>query len=135
MDSKRKPLWVMDRPEEALRAYRKALELNPHAIDGWSMLWGVLQQQGRYRLWHHMAEQMTALLPEEPKLWFYFGIANAELGRYEAALTAYDQALKIDPELNKKGIPADLHRTVVLSNLGRHTAALEVLESYPGACF
>ncbi|NMQ18874.1 tetratricopeptide repeat protein [Candidatus Competibacter phosphatis] len=124
-------VWVMDRPEEALRAFGKALELNPRAIDSWGFIWDLFEEQGRYRLWHRMAEQMTALLPEEPIFWFSFGIANAELGRYEAALTAYDRALKIDPELNKKGIPADLHRTVVLSNLGRHTAALEVLESTP----
>jgi tetratricopeptide (TPR) repeat protein len=124
-------VWVMDQPEEALRAFGKALELNPRAIDSWGFIWNLFEEQGRYRLWHRMAEQMTALLPEEPIFWFSFGIANAELGRYEAALTAYDQALKIDPELNKKGIPADLHRTVVLSNLGRHTAALEVLESTP----
>ena len=126
-------LWTMDRTEEALRAYRKALELNPRAIDSWGFIWDLFEEQGRYRLWHRMAEQMTALLPEEPILWFSFGIANAELGRYEAALAAYDRALKIDPDLDKKGTPADLHRTVVLSNLGRHTAALEVLESTPAS--
>ncbi|HMR04011.1 MAG TPA: tetratricopeptide repeat protein, partial [Candidatus Competibacter phosphatis] len=118
-------------PEEALHAFGKALELNPRAIDTWSFIWDLFEEQGRYRLWHRMAEQMTALLSEEPILWFSFGIANAELGRYEAALTAYDRALKIDPDLDKKGTPADLHRTVVLSNLGRHTAALELLESIP----
>ena len=124
-------VWVMDQPEEALHAFGKALELNPRAIDTWSFIWDLFEEQGRYRLWHRMAEQMTALFPEEPILWFSFGIANAELGRYEAALTAYDRALKIDPDLDKKGTPADLHRTVVLSNLGRHTAALELLESIP----
>ncbi len=70
-------LWTMDRPEEALHVYLKALELNPRTVNGWRYLWDLFEEQGRYRLWHRMAEQMTALLPEEPKLWFYFGTANA----------------------------------------------------------
>ncbi|MDG4561420.1 MAG: AAA family ATPase [Candidatus Competibacter sp.] len=122
-------VWVMDRPEEALRAYRKAIELNPRAVSGWEYLWDLFEEQGRYRLWHQMAEQMTAFLPEEPKLWFYFGTTNAYLGRYEAALAAHDRALTIDPDLDSKGEPVSLFRALVLSNLGRHTAALQVLES------
>ncbi|MCB1826231.1 MAG: tetratricopeptide repeat protein, partial [Candidatus Competibacteraceae bacterium] len=124
-------VWVMDRPEEALRAYGKALELNPLAGDGWRLLWILLLEQGRYRLWHQMAEQMTVLLPEEPIIWFYFGNANAELGRYKAALAAYDQALKIDPNLHRKEEPVTLFRALVLSNLGCPGAALEALESTP----
>ncbi|MEI2769309.1 MAG: tetratricopeptide repeat protein [Candidatus Competibacter sp.] len=121
----------MDRPEEALHAYRKALESNPHAIDDWLILWSTLQEQGCFRLIHRMAEQMTALLPEEPKLWFYFGITNAYLGRYEAALAPYDRALMIDPDLDRKEESVSLYRAMTLSLLGRHGAALEVLESTP----
>ena len=95
-------VWVMDRPEEALRAYRKAIELNPRAVSGWEYLWDLFEEQGRYRLWHQMAEQMTAFSTEEPKLWFYFGTTNAYLGRYEAALAAHDRALTIDPDLDSK---------------------------------
>lgn len=124
-------LWIMDRPEEALHAFRKALELNLYAINGWGHLWNLFEEQGRFRLIYRMAEQMTALLPEVPTLWFSFGTANAELGRYEAALAAYDQALKIDPEPHKKEEPVTLFRALVLSGLGRHGAALELLESIP----
>jgi hypothetical protein len=124
-------LWAMNRTEETLRAFRKSLELNPHAVDGWKHLWILLLEQGRYRLWHQMAEQMTVLLPEKPMIWFYFGIANAELGRYEAALAAYDRALKIDPNLHRKEEPFTLFRVMALSDLGRHGAVLEAQESYP----
>ena len=124
-------LWSADRPDEALHAYRKALELNPRTIDGWEHLWGTLQEKGRWRLWHQMAEQVTALLPEEPKLWLYFGIANRDLGRFEAALAAYDRALTIDPDLDRKEESVSLYRAMTLSLLGRHGAALEVLGSTP----
>lgn len=126
-------LWTMDRTEEALRAYRKALELNPRTIDGWRYLWDSLWLQGRWRLLHQMAEQLTALLPEEPKLWFYLGFANAELGRYEVALAAYDRALMIGPDLDRKRELVSLFRALVLINLGRHGAALEALESIPAS--
>ncbi|MDG4553383.1 MAG: tetratricopeptide repeat protein [Candidatus Competibacter sp.] len=124
-------LWEIDRPEEALHAFRKALELNPRTVDGWEYLWSFFQEQGHWQLFHRMAEQMTVLLPEEPKLWSYFGTANILLGRHDAALTAYDQALTINPNLDEKGEPTALYRTVVLSNLDHHTAALKVLESLP----
>jgi len=125
-------LWAMNRTEEALHAYRKTVELNPRAIDSWGFLWDLFEEQGRFRLIYRMVEQMTVLLPEEPRLWFSFGIANAELGQYEAALAAYDRALTIDPDLSRKVETVSLLRAVVLRSLGRHSAALETLESIPG---
>ena len=138
-EPKTAPAWIqrgnnlrdIDRPEEALHAYRKALELNPRALGGWRRLWGLFWEQGRWRLFHRMAEQMTVLLPEEPKLWSYFGIANRDLGRFEAALAAYDRALMIDPDLDRQEEPVSFYRAAMLSQLGRHTAALEALESSP----
>jgi len=124
-------LWQADRQKEALSACRKALELNPRTVDVWKLLWLLFQEQGRLRLVHRMAEQVTALLPREPKLWFYFGIANMGLGQFEAALAAYDQALMFDPDLDRKREPVSLYRAMVLSLLGRHAAALRVLESSP----
>ncbi len=124
-------LWKMDRPEEALRAYRKAVELNPRDVDSWKHLWGFLWIQGHYRLIHRMAEQMTDLLPEAPKLWFNFGTTNTDLSQHDAALAAHDQALTIDPDLDRNEEQVSLYRVAMLGQLGRHGAALKVLESTP----
>ncbi|MDG4561145.1 MAG: tetratricopeptide repeat protein, partial [Candidatus Competibacter sp.] len=121
-------LAEMDRWEESLHAYRKALELDPRYIDAWSHLFGSLHKQGRPKLYQNMAEQLVAFLPEEARLWSYFGTANACLGRFEDALAAYERALALDSELNRKEEPAFFYRALMLRDLGRHAAALEALE-------
>ena len=120
-----------DRPGEAINAYRKAIEPDPRIIDDWECLLGLLEEQGHYQLIFHMAEQLTALLPKEPMFWFYFGITNMNLGRFEVALEAYDQTLKIDPNLDRKGEPVSFYRATTLSILGHHAAALKALGSSP----
>lgn len=123
--------WGMDQQDEALRAYCEALALNPRYMDGWSHLGGALSEQGRDRLDYQMMKRMTALLPEEPKLWSYLGTANADLGQFENALAAYDRALALDFELDKKEHAVSLWRAMMLGALGRHTTALEALEATP----
>jgi tetratricopeptide (TPR) repeat protein len=42
--------------------------------------------------------QATSLNPSMYEAWNYVGYTNRKLGNYEAALTAYDRALKLKPE-------------------------------------
>ncbi|MDD4651255.1 MAG: tetratricopeptide repeat protein [Methanothrix sp.] len=59
------------------------------------------------------------------EVWFNKGFAYSSLGRYEEAISSYEQAIRIDPQLaeawNNKGI--------ALSNLGRHKEAIKAYEA------
>lgn len=126
-----KDYCYMNRREDAFHAYRRALELDPYLIDAWENIIYLLKNSGRYRLYHHMIEQAVLLLPDEPRLRFYFGTANMNQGRFEEALAAYERALELDSELDNKGVPVFLYRAITMSSLGRHTDVLKALEHTP----
>ncbi len=121
-------LLTMERQVEALNAYIEALKLDHHNIDAWNQLLGLLQEQGRFKLYHCMLGRLVKLLPDEAKLQYYLGIAFSDLGLHEQALTAYETAFEMDPKLEDNGIPVTLYRARSLNYLGMHSKALEALE-------
>ena len=72
-DQRGNDLGFMDQHDEALIAFRQALALEPRRIAVWNHLFGLLQEQGRYRLFHRAAERAADLMPQEPKLHSYLG--------------------------------------------------------------
>ncbi|MDZ7621521.1 MAG: tetratricopeptide repeat protein [Candidatus Competibacteraceae bacterium] len=121
-------LWLMNRPDEALQAYRKALEIEPHRIEAWDDFLGLLKGQGRYRLFHRLAERAASLMPEQARLQSYLGTASRDLGDFNAALACYERALAADPELDQKGEPATLLQAQVLGDMGQYGEVLRRLE-------
>jgi tetratricopeptide (TPR) repeat protein len=125
-------LWAMDRHDEALGAFRQALALEPRRIAVWDHLFGALQEQGRYRLNHQVAEGAAGLMPQEPVFVFSLGNAKSHLGDFDGALACYQRAHELDPELDGKGKPVTLWRAISLARVGRHGEALALLaESQP----
>jgi len=110
-----------------LGAYREALALEPRRIAVWSHLLGALQDQGRYRLNHRLAERTADLMPQESTLHAYLGHAKAWLGDYERALACNQRAQELDPELDGKGEPVTLWRAIGLARVGRYGEALALL--------
>ena len=62
--------------------------------------------------------------------WLNLGVARGQLKRYEEALNAFDEALKIDP----KYAPAWFQKAVVLGSAGVHDRAGKALGPVAGAC-
>ena len=120
--------WLTNRPDEALQAYRKALEIEPHRIEAWDDFLGLLKGQGRYRLFHRLAERAASLMPEQARLQSYLGTASRDLGDFNAALACYERALAADPELDQKGEPATLLQAQVLGDMGQYGEVLRRLE-------
>ncbi len=112
--------WLTNRPDEALQAYRQALEIDPRRMEAWDDLFGLLREQGRYRLIHRLAGRAVSLMPEQARLQSHLGMASRDLGDFDAALAWYERALVADPELDQQGVPVTLCQARVLGDMGRY---------------
>jgi tetratricopeptide (TPR) repeat protein len=121
-------LWSLDRHDESLRGYAKALALEPRRMEAWKHLLGSLQEQGRAGTFKRIVDRLVQLMPESSRLRFYRGIASRDLGDFETAIDDYERAVEIDPALDSAGLPATSFRAVDLAHSGRHAEALALLE-------
>ena len=55
-------------------------------------------EAGNYERALELMEQVVRSEPDNADAWNYVGFSNRKLNRFEQALTAYQRALKIDPE-------------------------------------
>ena len=115
-----------DSPEEALAAYRRALELDPGLADAHLNLGRLLHEQGSTLEAEHCYRQALTARPEDATAAYNLGVALQDLGRLEAAAEAYENALELDRTL------ADAHYNLagIYEELGQREAAFRHLRTY-----
>jgi tetratricopeptide (TPR) repeat protein len=113
-------------PEEAIAAYRRALEIDPGLADAHVNLGRLLHESGRTAEAEQCYRLALAARPEDETAAFNLGVALQDLGRLEEAAEAYESALEIDREL------ADAHYNLagLYERLGRPEAAFRHLRTY-----
>jgi tetratricopeptide (TPR) repeat protein len=107
-----KALQAQGKPDDAITAYRDAIRLQPEYAEAHCNLGLVLQRQGKYA--EALAELRTghALGSKQPgwrypsALWVQHGLGNAlqAQGKLDDAITAYRQALDLDPKYTQAHI-------------------------------
>lgn len=86
-----------DDPEEAERAYRHALDLDPQHADAHLNLGRLLHDRGRLDLAEiHYAKALEAR-PDDPTAAFNLGVALQDQDRPQDAVQAYRRAVELDP--------------------------------------
>ncbi|MCG6941771.1 MAG: tetratricopeptide repeat protein [Thiohalocapsa sp.] len=126
-------LQVIQGLDDAVRAYGKALALEPRRMDAWRRLLGALQEQGRSRTCQRVTDAFATLMPESALGQAYRGFARHSVGDLDTALRAYDRALELDPELDQHGTPLTLEKAAALTSSGRPGEALALLsQPQPG---
>ena len=95
-------LGELDRPEEALRAFQQALKYDPNGYTILNNIGVVSRELGRLAESEAAFRKVVALAPE-----FVFGHYNLGhtlflQGRYQAALAAYTEGQRRDPEKNPR---------------------------------
>ena len=110
-------LYHANRPGEALEKYRQCIKLNPGVFSVWENTLDILHQQNNADEMLRIAEQAMDAFPNQPKAYYYFGIAATEKGRYDDALSQLEQALLMSG--NNLPLRLDLTDQIGLALLGK----------------
>lgn len=121
----------LNQPDQAIAAYRQALQINPDDASAWYNLGHSYDDIKRYDDAITAYRQVIRIDPDNIKAWSNIGISYSGLKRYDEAITAYRQVLRIDPE----AIPAWNNLGIIYSDLKRYDNAIaafhEVLRINP----
>ncbi|MFX0092255.1 MAG: tetratricopeptide repeat protein [Candidatus Hodarchaeota archaeon] len=88
---------MMNRYEEALKAYEQALTLDPKNARDWICKGATLNCLTQYAEALSCCDRALSLEPLK-EAWHTKGEVLGKLGRYTEAIECFDQALKIDPD-------------------------------------
>lgn len=113
-------------PEEAMAAYRQALEIDPGLADAHVNLGRLLHERGEAAEAERHYRLALAVRPEDATAVFNLGVALQDLDRLAEAAEAYEKALEIDRSL------ADAHYNLagLYERLGQPEAAFRHLRTY-----
>jgi tetratricopeptide (TPR) repeat protein len=115
-----------EEPDEAMAAYRRALEIDPRLADAHLNLGRLLHERGEAAAAEAHYRQALAARPEDTTAAFNLGVALQDLGRLEEAAEAYESALAVDRSL------ADAHYNLsgLYEKLNQPEAAFRHLRTY-----
>lgn len=113
-------------PEEAMAAYRRALEIDPGLADAHVNLGRLLHEREETDAAEHHYRLALAARPDDATAAFNLGVALQDLGRLAEAAEVYEKALEIDRDL------ADAHYNLsgLYERLGQPEAAFRHLRTY-----
>jgi len=112
--------------DEAIEAYRRALDLDPHHIAARINLGRLLHERGSYSAAEAHYRLALASRPRDPTALFDLGICLEDLGRLHEAVAVYREAIDADVE------HADAHYNLarLYERLGDAPAALRHLQAF-----
>ena len=115
-----------DAPEEAMAAYRRALEIDARLADAHLNLGRLLHERGEAAAAEEHDRQALAARPDDATAVFNLGVALQDLGRLSEAAEAYESALALDRAL------ADAHFNLsgLYETLGQREDAFRHLRTY-----
>ena len=88
----------LERHEEALNSYDRALEIKPDYFQGWTCRGDVLVKLERYDKALKSYDRALEIKPDYFQGWMRRAATFAKLERYDKALKSYDRALEIKPD-------------------------------------
>lgn len=98
----------IDDPEISIRAYERAISLDPKRLDARINLGRLLHENGATAKAERVYRDAIKQCGNDPLLLYNFGVLLDDLGRKPEAMAAYELALKIDPAM------ADCHYNLAL---------------------
>lgn len=113
-------------PEDARRAYERALELDPEHAEARLNLGRLHHEEGRLKEAEGHYRRAAEGRPEDPTAVFNLGVVLQDLGRTREALDAYRKVLDAEPRY----ADAWFNRASLLEELGERGEAFRSLKRY-----
>lgn len=88
---------------EAIKSYKKVIEINPNVISAWYNMGMAYQELGEYDSAIDVYKITLRNNPDFADTWYCLGVAYYKLGKRKEAINAYEKALKLDPNLVVSG--------------------------------
>ena len=114
----------MQRHEEALASFRRAIALRPDFAEAHNSLGGALNDLGRHREAIESCEQALALRPHFAEAYGNLGLILTALNRHDEAIASCRKALSINPDLAE----AHCNLGCALNDLGHQKEAIASYE-------
>jgi len=115
----------LDRLQEAIDCYDRALEINPMDASIWYKKGAALNKLGEYQDAIGCYDRALEINPRLAKAWYNKGAALYDLVKHQEALSCYDMALEINPRYAE----AWYNKGVTLGNLGKLQEALDAFQN------
>jgi tetratricopeptide (TPR) repeat protein len=113
-------------PQDAINAYRRALDLWPDHLDAHINLGRLLHSQGEVAQATDHYQHALALDPQNPTAAFNLAVAFEDAGEADKAVTAYIEALSLEPTCSE----AHFNLARLYHSLGRFHDAVRHLGAY-----
>ena len=92
-----KSYYIDNNYEEAIRCFKKAVELNANEANIWHWLGNSYNQNGNYEEAIRCLEKAVELNPNDANNWDWLGYSYNKNQQFKEARNAYGMALEIDP--------------------------------------
>jgi Flp pilus assembly protein TadD len=86
------------RMEDAVKAYRSVTEAEPQRAEAWEAMANLLYRRSDFSGAEAAFAKLVELKPDHAEAWTRVGSLNLKLGRRDAALKAWEEALRLDPK-------------------------------------
>ncbi len=91
-------LFDLQKYEEAISSYDKAIAINPDDHEVWYNRGNSLDELQRYEEAIASYDKAIAINPDDHEVWYNRGLSLDELEKYEEAIASYDKAIAINPD-------------------------------------
>ena len=113
-------LQALDRPHEAIAAFRRALEAAPDLVEARAALGACLRQTGELQPARVELERALNLRPGDGRAWFALGLVCEDLRDTPGAIEAYRRSIDAQPDIPEAHVNLGLN----LQNSGDLDAAM-----------
>jgi tetratricopeptide (TPR) repeat protein len=120
-----------DQTDEAVRLYKRVVEIKPRFTEGWWYLGMLLYESDQYSEGRTAFRHVTGLTPEMALGWAMLGLCEFETKDYDSALVHLERAdrLKIPSEQGFYEV-AKYHMALLFTRAGQFESAIKIISDF-----